>query len=73
MDLLCKALEESFVKYANNIALEVEGAKITYQELGFQSKILASLILNMRGGGGLLEVIFVKILFLASRGAFVYI
>lgn len=52
MDLLCKALEESFVKNANNIALEVEGAKITYQELGFQSKILASLILNMRGGGG---------------------
>ena len=30
MDLLCKALEESFVKNANNIALEVEGAKITY-------------------------------------------
>lgn len=52
MDLLCKALEDSFVKYANNIALEVEGAKITYQELGFQSKILASLILNMRRGGG---------------------
>ena len=56
MDLLCKALEESFVKNANNIALEVEGAKITYQELGFQSKILASLILNMRGGGGHLLV-----------------
>ncbi|WP_158653945.1 hypothetical protein [Helicobacter pullorum] len=52
MDLLCKALEESFVKNANNIALEVEGAKITYQELGFQSKILASLILDVRGGGG---------------------
>lgn len=72
MDLLCKALEESFVKNANNIALEVEGAKITYQELGFQSKILASLILNMRGGGGHLVVNSDKILIFASRSALVY-
>ena len=73
MDLLCKALEESFVKNANNIALEVEGAKITYQELGFQSKILASLILNMRGGGGILAVNFDKIFIFVSGGVLVYI
>ena len=72
MDLLCKALEESFVKNANNIALEVEGAKITYQELGFQSKILASLILDVRGGRGDLAVNSDKILIFASRSALVY-
>ena len=59
MDLLCKALEESFVKNAMNIALEVEGAKITYQELGFQSNLLASLILNMRWGGAVFPLYFV--------------
>lgn len=52
MDNLCQALEKSLQKHANQIALEVEGARITYEKLRFHSKILASLILDVRAGGG---------------------
>lgn len=52
MDNLSQALKESFDKNSDNIALEVEGLKITYRELYSKAAILASLIYNVRAGGG---------------------
>lgn len=53
MDSLQEALENAFLKYANNTAIEVENHTLTYAELQNQSlNLLAFLRANRAGGGG---------------------